>query len=108
MPNRRGSGRCSNRVKKQMRCVAVMALLLALTLGAPAIAETVVLNDGWMFRLGDQPGAEQTDFDDHDWRRVVRFARDAGRAWLDRSSQQTPRWRTSAERDCEASRPISR
>ena len=53
-----------------MRCVAVMGLLLALTLGAPTIAETVVLNDGWMFRLGDQPGAEQTDFDDHDWRRV--------------------------------------
>ena len=53
-----------------MRCVAVMGLLLALTLGAPTIAETVDLNDGWMFRLGDQPGAEQTDFDDHDWRRV--------------------------------------
>lgn len=33
--------------------------------------QTRLFNDGWMFHLGDAPGADVADYDDRDWRAVT-------------------------------------
>jgi beta-galactosidase len=40
-------------------------------LASAARAERLDLNDAWAFSLGEQAGAEASDFDDSGWRRVV-------------------------------------
>jgi len=48
-----------------------LAIICAIALAAPAAARTLELNADWHFHRGDQPGAEQPGFDDHDWRTVA-------------------------------------
>ena len=48
-----------------------LAIICAIALAAPAASRTLELNADWHFHRGDQPGAEQPGFEDHDWRTVA-------------------------------------
>ncbi|QDU89089.1 Beta-galactosidase [Pirellulimonas nuda] len=57
--------------------VVIHQLLIALTIGAAFLfvaaesgAGTADFNDGWRFRRGDDPRAEEIDYDDADWTQV--------------------------------------
>jgi len=43
----------------------------AVALAAPSMSRTLELNADWRFHRGDLPDAEQSAFDDHDWRTVA-------------------------------------
>ena len=50
---------------------AWLSFLPASILAGEASARTIELNTDWRFNRGDQTGAEQSAFDDHDWRLVA-------------------------------------
>jgi beta-galactosidase len=54
--------------RRNLRSTATALLLAWATVAA--FAQTVNLNDGWKFHLGDEPGAERAGFDDQGWRSV--------------------------------------
>jgi beta-galactosidase len=50
---------------------ALLGSLTVLVMPAPALAETRSLSQGWLFRAGENKGAERPALDDSSWRRVV-------------------------------------
>jgi beta-galactosidase len=50
---------------------ALLGSLTVLVMPAPALAETRSLSQGWLFRAGENKGAESPALDDSSWRRVV-------------------------------------
>lgn len=50
---------------------ALLGSLTMLVMPAPALAETRSLSQGWLFRAGENKGAESPALDDSSWRRVV-------------------------------------
>ncbi len=52
---------------KHLRIFILAALSLVAMLPAVSARESVKLDADWRFKIGEQPGAEQKTFDDHDW-----------------------------------------